>query len=61
MPNSLGVEELGMPNNGGACGMPREKRRERKRGHGESPKVGVHYWLDDLEILGEVSLNRYED
>ena len=28
MPNSLGHEELGMPNNGGACGTPREKEKE---------------------------------
>ena len=38
-----------------------ERRRERKRGHGGISKRRGAYWLDALETLGEISLNRYKD
>ena len=61
MPNSLGVEELEMPQKVGHVGHQGRREGERKRGHGKSPKVGVGCWLDALGTLGEVPLNRHKD
>ena len=65
MPNNLGHEEEGMPQQRGTCGTSQgEERRggkEKKRGHGASLCGMWSCWLDALGTLGEVPLNRYED
>ena len=56
-----GRDEEGMPQVVGRVDDQGERRRERKRGHrGISKRCGA-FWLDALEILGEVPLNRLED
>ena len=54
----LGIEDGGCPSLG--IGSPREKRGRRKKGGVGSLREAWGYWLNCLEILRKVSLNRYK-
>ena len=50
-----------MPKDVGRVGCQGEKKKGEEERVWGSPKVVWGCWLDTLETLGEVPLNRYED